>query len=327
MKLTRLRLHGFKSFVDAADIAIQPGVTGIVGPNGCGKSNLVEALRFVMGESSYKAMRGGGMEDVIFSGSGNRPVPQHGGGDAGRRARRGDAARTRDARDRAPHRARGRIDLPHQRPRGARPRRADPLRRRRDRRAFLRARPAGPDRRADRREAGCSGAASWRTRPASPACMRAATRRSRSCRAAEQNLERLARRDGARSSGRLEGLQRQARQAIRYRKISGEIRKAEAMLSALHWETAVARLAEAEAELAEADSALRRSVRPRRRRPRRTRPSRGRRLPACARRRLPRRRRCERLQARRGGARPRGSAAQGAAAGADRRAAPRRRPT
>ena len=74
MKLTRLRLHGFKSFVDSADIPIQPGVTGIVGPNGCGKSNLVEALRFVMGESSYKAMRGGGMDDVIFSGSANRPA-------------------------------------------------------------------------------------------------------------------------------------------------------------------------------------------------------------------------------------------------------------
>src|SRR5215207_6859600 len=74
MRVTRLRVHGFKSFVDGVDIPIQPGITGIVGPNGCGKSNLVEALRFVMGESSYKAMRGGGMEDVIFSGSGNRPA-------------------------------------------------------------------------------------------------------------------------------------------------------------------------------------------------------------------------------------------------------------
>ena len=74
MKVTRLRVHGFKSFVDSVDIPIQPGVTGIVGPNGCGKSNLVEALRFVMGESSYKAMRGGGMDDVIFSGSADRPA-------------------------------------------------------------------------------------------------------------------------------------------------------------------------------------------------------------------------------------------------------------
>ena len=74
MKVTQLRLHGFKSFVDAVDVPIERGVTGIVGPNGCGKSNLVEALRFVMGESSYKAMRGGGMEDVIFSGSAGRPA-------------------------------------------------------------------------------------------------------------------------------------------------------------------------------------------------------------------------------------------------------------
>ncbi len=73
MKVTRLRLHGFKSFADAIEVPVEPGITGIVGPNGCGKSNLVEALRFVMGESSYKAMRGGGMEDVIFSGSGSRP--------------------------------------------------------------------------------------------------------------------------------------------------------------------------------------------------------------------------------------------------------------
>src|SRR5918993_2119418 len=74
MRFSRLRLLGFKSFVEATDILIEPGLTGIVGPNGCGKSNLVEALRFVMGESSYKAMRGGGMEDVIFSGAANRPA-------------------------------------------------------------------------------------------------------------------------------------------------------------------------------------------------------------------------------------------------------------
>ncbi len=73
MKLTRLRLIGFKSFIEPTDFLIEPGLTGVVGPNGCGKSNLVEALRWVMGESSYKAMRASGMEDVIFSGSGTRP--------------------------------------------------------------------------------------------------------------------------------------------------------------------------------------------------------------------------------------------------------------
>jgi chromosome segregation protein len=73
MKLTRLRLLGFKSFVEPTDFLIEPGLTGVVGPNGCGKSNLVEALRWVMGESSYKAMRASGMDDVIFSGTNSRP--------------------------------------------------------------------------------------------------------------------------------------------------------------------------------------------------------------------------------------------------------------
>src|SRR5271157_299367 len=73
MKFERLRLTGFKSFCDSADFKIEPGLTGVVGPNGCGKSNLVEALRWVMGETSFKNMRGSGMDDVIFAGSGKRP--------------------------------------------------------------------------------------------------------------------------------------------------------------------------------------------------------------------------------------------------------------
>ncbi len=73
MKFERLRLAGFKSFCDPTDFKIEGGLTGVVGPNGCGKSNLVEALRWVMGESSYKNMRASGMDDVIFSGSGKRP--------------------------------------------------------------------------------------------------------------------------------------------------------------------------------------------------------------------------------------------------------------
>jgi chromosome segregation protein len=74
MKLTRLRLVGFKSFVEPTDVLIEPGLTGVVGPNGCGKSNLVEALRWVMGESSHKSLRASGMDDVIFAGSANRPA-------------------------------------------------------------------------------------------------------------------------------------------------------------------------------------------------------------------------------------------------------------
>ena len=74
MKFTRLRLSGFKSFVEPTDLFIEPGLTGVVGPNGCGKSNLLEALRWVMGESSYKSMRASGMDDVIFSGTTQRPA-------------------------------------------------------------------------------------------------------------------------------------------------------------------------------------------------------------------------------------------------------------
>ena len=74
MKLTRLRLLGFKSFVEPTDFLIEPGLTGVVGPNGCGKSNLVEALRWVMGESSYKSMRASSMDEVIFSGNNTRPA-------------------------------------------------------------------------------------------------------------------------------------------------------------------------------------------------------------------------------------------------------------
>ena len=77
MKLTRLRLIGFKSFVEPTDFDIEPGLTGVVGPNGCGKSNLVEAVRWVMGEASHKAMRAAEMDDVIFSGNGGRPARNH----------------------------------------------------------------------------------------------------------------------------------------------------------------------------------------------------------------------------------------------------------
>jgi chromosome segregation protein len=77
MKLTRLRLIGFKSFVEPTDFEIEPGLTGVVGPNGCGKSNLVEAVRWVMGEASYKAMRASEMDDVIFSGNTDRPARNH----------------------------------------------------------------------------------------------------------------------------------------------------------------------------------------------------------------------------------------------------------
>ncbi|MGB3244083.1 MAG: AAA family ATPase [Sulfitobacter sp.] len=74
MRFSKLRLTGFKSFVDPTDLIIADGLTGVVGPNGCGKSNLLEALRWVMGENRPTAMRGGGMEDVIFAGASTRPA-------------------------------------------------------------------------------------------------------------------------------------------------------------------------------------------------------------------------------------------------------------
>ena len=73
MEISKLRLSGFKSFVEPAILHIEPGLTGVVGPNGCGKSNLLEAIRWVMGENSPKSMRSGGMEDVIFAGTQSRP--------------------------------------------------------------------------------------------------------------------------------------------------------------------------------------------------------------------------------------------------------------
>src|SRR5450631_1683085 len=74
MHINRLRLLGFKSFVEPTELVIEQGLTGVVGPNGCGKSNLLEALRWVMGETSHKSMRAAAMDDVIFSGTNTRPA-------------------------------------------------------------------------------------------------------------------------------------------------------------------------------------------------------------------------------------------------------------
>ena len=258
MKINRLRLLGFKSFVEPTDVPIENGLTGIVGPNGCGKSNLVEALRFVMGESSYKAMRGAGMDDVIFSGAANRParntaevtlfadpagMPTPIGLPAGedlqisRRIERetGSAYRI-NGKD---FRARDVQLLFADAATGAR---SSALVRQGQIGEIIAAKPT------QRRQiledaAGISGLHSRRHEA------------ELKLKGAEQNLERL---DDvmAEIAGQLEALKRQARQAVRYRNISGDIRKAEATLFLIRWQAAGTRLAAAEKALTAAAASL-----------------------------------------------------------------------
>ena len=219
MKFTRLRLSGFKSFVEPTDLLIEPGLTGVVGPNGCGKSNLLEALRWVMGESSYKSMRASGMDDVIFSGTTQRPARNM--AEVVVTMANDDRTRTaavqgpRDARDLAPHRARGGLGLPHQRQGRARPRRAAAVRRCLDRRALAGAGAPGPDRRDHQCQAAGPPPDSRRGRRHHRPS-HAPPRGRAEAQAAEQNLTRL---DDVTSQleTQLNSLKRQARQATKYK--------------------------------------------------------------------------------------------------------------
>ncbi len=237
MKLTRLRLHGFKSFVEATDFLIEPGLTGVVGPNGCGKSNLVEALRWAMGETSYKSLRAADMDAVIFSGSGNRPARNH-----------AEVVMTIDNSDRSAPSSMNDSELLE-------------VSRRIEREAGSVYRINGKDVRARDVQILFADAATGARSPAlvhqgkigeiiqaRPDQRRRvledaagvaglhARRHEAELRlkAAETNLTRVEDVIGQLAS-QIDGLKRQARQAIRYREVQAKVRKAEALLFHLRW--------------------------------------------------------------------------------------------
>ena len=247
MKFTRLRLIGFKSFVEPTDFLIEPGLTGVVGPNGCGKSNLVEALRWVMGETSHKSLRAADMDDVIFSGTGARPsrnhaevaihvdnaarkapaeFNEHDALDVSRRIER-DAGSTyringREVRARDVHILFADASTGARSPALVHQGRIGEI---------IQAKPE-QRRRVLEEAAGISGLHARRHE----AELR--------LRAAEHNLERLQEVINQ-LAGQIDGLKRQARQAVRYRNISQHVRKAEATLFHLRWIGANSELAQA----------------------------------------------------------------------------------
>ena len=258
MRITRLRLLGFKSFVEPMELLIEPGLTGVVGPNGCGKSNLLEALRWVMGETSHKSMRAAAMDDVIFSGTSTRPE-------------RGSAEVTMfldNAERLAPAEFNGSDVLE--------------ITRRIEREAGSAYRINGKEVRARDVKVLFEDAA---TGARSPALVRQGqigeivnakpeqrrriledaagiaglhTRRHEAelrLKAAEGNMERLSDVLGQLQS-QAESLKRQARQARRYKDISTEIRQSEALLMHLSWQDAHASVATEESNLTQAMSRL-----------------------------------------------------------------------
>ena len=254
MEFNKLRLLGFKSFVEPTEFSIERGLTGVVGPNGCGKSNLVEALRWVMGENSYKNMRASSMDDVIFSGAANRPARNM-----------AEVALFLDNADRTAPAAFNDADELQ-------------VSRRIERESGSVYRINGKDVRAKDVQLLFADVSTGARSPsmigqgrigelisAKPQARRALleeaagisglhSRRHEAelrLRAAETNLERL---DDviAQLESQIESLKRQARQANRYRSIAGDIRRAEATILHLRWAAARAASEEAEKALTQA---------------------------------------------------------------------------
>jgi chromosome segregation protein len=249
MRIRRLRLSGFKSFVDASDLVIEEGLTGVVGPNGCGKSNLLEALRWTMGENSARSLRGAAMEDVIFAGTATRPPrdfaevsiltdqvgPEGEEVEVVRRIERGAGSAYRiNGRD---VRAKDVALLFADAATGAH---SPALVSQNRISAVISAKPV--ERRAMLEEAAGIAGLHVRRRDA-----------ENRLRATEANLARLAE-VLADQDGRIAQLRRQARQAERYRELSGRIRVAEARLIFARWRDAAAAADAARKEARQADA-------------------------------------------------------------------------
>ncbi len=258
MKFNRLRLSGFKSFVEPTELFIEPGLTAIVGPNGCGKSNLFDALRWVMGETRPTSVRGSEMDDVIFAGSAGRPARNV-----------AEVTLFVDNSDRtanAPYNDYEQIEISRriERESGSVYRINGRDVRQRDVQIFFADASSGAASTAFVRQGQIGMLVS-----AKPLARRAILEEAAGIsglhqrrheaelrlKAAETNLGRLD--DIVREvEGQLQSLKRQARQASRYRNLSGHIRKAEALAHYLRWTAAELRLRAAEEALAAASSAV-----------------------------------------------------------------------
>ena len=256
MQFTKVRLTGFKSFVDPTELDIMPGMTGIVGPNGCGKSNIVESLKWVMGETSAKQMRGTEMDDVIFAGTANRPARNI-----------AEVVLTLDNSDRTAPAAFNEAEVLEisrriEREKGSHYRVNGNDVRARDVHLLFADQASGARSTALVSQGQISKIISAKPTERRMLIEEAAgivglhSRRHEAelrLKAAEANLERL--NDVLVTlEAQLQSLRKQARQAARYRNLNDHIRKAEAAMFTLLWDNATAELTRAEEQLAEIEN-------------------------------------------------------------------------